>query len=54
MPYEMARQQRHENHQPEAVGPDRHHHAVKQDDLPECRDESAGQEPQDQQAAAEQ
>ena len=50
----MAREQWYKDDEPEAIGPDRHHDPIKQDDLPERRNECAGQEAENEQAPAEQ
>ena len=50
----MTRQDRDEHHQPQAIRPDRHHHSVERDDLPERRGKGADGEPEDQQSAAQQ
>jgi hypothetical protein len=53
-PHEISRQHRHEDDEAQAIGADGHDDAVEQDDLPQCGDEGAGEEPGDEQAAAEQ
>ena len=50
----MARQERDKHHQPEAIGSDRHHHAVERDDLPQRTDKGADREPEHQQPTGEQ
>ena len=50
----MSRQERHERHQPEAVGPERHDDPVEQHDLPQRRYKGARDEADDKQNAADQ
>ena len=52
--HEVARQDRHEHHQPEAVGAERHHDAVQHDHLPQRVGERAGDQAGREQDAAEQ
>ncbi len=52
--HEMPREDWDEHDQPEAIRPDRHHHPIKDDDLPQRRRKGADREPEDQQPAAEQ
>ena len=52
--HEMARQQRHEHDEPQAIRADRHHHPVEHDDLPEAHDKGAAEQAQHQKPAAEQ
>jgi hypothetical protein len=52
-PHKAPRQDRHEHDETEAVGAERHHHAVKDGDLPQRRHVGAPDKPDDQQKAAE-